>query len=175
MDYPLKDDNKDKDYNFKCSQCNTFQNLNNELYYCKECKGYFCDNCLIAHNEIFKEHDTFKLNEETKNNIEDEHNSLLANPDNDLDDRILDENDIYKNAHISTGKFFDIEGDHCTDLEILFNDTLTSIQEIFNEKICNHKSNKCKDDNIGLDINKLKELPPMKRLQVIMDKIDNIK
>lgn len=184
--------------NKKCSQCNSYQEIDS-IKYCKECKICYCVKCLQGHNEIFKDHELCKYEEA---NLFEDHDSLLANPDYDLDDRILDENDIYKNARLHGYRNLEKE-EGCSDLEIVFHETLTSIEEIFNEKICkikrkrslnisenkNEEKNKGKEkgDNDGnviiennyndnnlvdLDLPYIKSLPPLERLKVIMQSLD---
>ena len=69
-----------------------------------------------------------------------------------------------------------------SNLNILFNQTITSVEENFNEEFCklkakinkennsNNNQNKIVEDSLKLyfDIEKLKILPPIERLQKIM-------
>ena len=171
---------KDKQYLFKCSQCNKMIDLSGKIFFCKNCNSNFCDDCLKVHNEIFFGHDISKTNEDLAYSLKDERNSLLANPDLDLDDRGIIDNKL---PHLTNKE----NEDKYSQLTMLFHDTLTSIQENFNEEICKLKAKKTKEKNdkenenqiIGNDLNinidKLKELPPMERLQKIMENISQNK
>ena len=71
-----------------------------------------------------------------------------------------------------------------SDLNMLFHETLTSIQENFNEEICKLKAKKSKENDkndknanenkilikeFDYDKEKLEKLPPLKRLEKILD------
>ena len=60
-----------------------------------------------------------------------------------------------------------------SDLVLLFNDTITSIQEMFNEEVCKLKAkgNKVTSTEVdnNIDIDELKRLPTIERLKKIMD------
>ena len=179
----LKNDlQKEKQCLFKCSQCNKMIDLSGKIFYCKNCKSNYCEDCLKVHNEVFFDHEISKSNEDLVVPLNDEsNNSLLANPDLDLDDRGFSDNNLPGFVHKEDDKVL-------SELNILFHETLTSIQEHFNEDICKIKARKNKekkDDNDGNDnnenkivendlninINELKQLPPLKRLEKIMEKL----
>ena len=86
---------KRKQYLFKCSQCNKKLDLSGIIYYRRNCKSNYCEDCLKGHNEIFFDHDIHQTKEDFEyNNQENEKSSLLANPDLDLDDRIFSDNKL---------------------------------------------------------------------------------
>ena len=162
---------------FECSQCNKMIDLSGKILYCKNCKSNYCEDCLKVHNEVFFDHEISKSNEDLVPSYNDKsNNSLLANPDLDLDDRGFSDN-----------KLPDFKEDDkvISELTILFHETLTSIQELFNEEICKIKAKKVKEKNgsdgtdnkivesndLDININELKQLPPLKRLEKIMEKL----
>ena len=168
---------KEKQYIFKCSQCNKKLDLSGKIFFCKDCKSNFCVECLKGHNEVFYDHEIH----ETKEDLEyasqgEDKNSLLANPDLDLDDRVFSDNNLPAIGQNETDK-------KLSELNMLFHETLASIEENFNEDICKIKAkiskennninneNKIIDNKIDLNFNieKLKFLPPMERLKAIMD------
>ena len=176
---------KEKQYLFKCSQCNILLDLSGKIFYCKNCKSNYCYGCLKGHNEIFFDHEIHQTAEDLEYASEDvDKNSLLANPDLDLDDRCISDNKLplVKNQN---DKVFSNE--KYSELNILFQETLVSIQEAFNEGICklnakqvknnnniNNNENKIIDNDLELnfDIEQLKVLSPLERLQKIMDIIN---
>ena len=168
---------EEKQYLFKCSQCNKMLDLSGKIYYCKNCKSNYCEDCLKGHNEIFFDHDIHQTKEDFEyNNQENEKSSLLANPDLDLDDRIFSDNKLPLVNQTEEEKIL-------SNLNILFHQTITSIEENFNEEICKLKAkknqenkdinneNKIIDNSLDLnfDIEKLKNYPPVKRIQKIME------
>ena len=171
------DNNK---YIFKCSQCNKSLDLSDQNFYCKICKSNFCLICIKAHNEIFLDQTVIKANEDLSNN-DSQKNSLLANPDFDLDDRII---------HNENLKSYSTEGDTYNDINMLFHETLISLEEYFNEEICKLKAKKIKEKketnenmNIIIDsegdfkynIEELKKMEPLDRLNKIMEDIKKFK
>ena len=173
----LKTPEKEKQFIFKCSQCNKMLDLSGKVFYCKNCKSNYCEDCLKGHNEIFFDHEIHQTKDEFNSQGNDK-NSLLANPDLDLDDRCFSDNRLPQVNQTEEEKMF-------SELNILFHETLTSIEENFNEGICNIKSSKIKDNNntndnkiidntssLNLDIEKLKCMPPLERLQKIMESIN---
>ena len=151
--------------------------LSGKIFFCKNCKSNYCEDCLKGHNEIFFGHDIHQTKEDFEsNNQENEKNSLLANPDLDLDDRIFSDNKLPLVNQTEEEKIL-------SNLNILFNQTITSIEENFNEAVCKLKAkitkenneninndNKIVDESLKLDdIEKLKNLPPIERLQKIME------
>ena len=174
---------KEKQALFKCSQCNNMLDLSGKIFYCKNCKSNFCIDCLKGHNEVFFDHDVHQAKEDLELNSQGEDkNSLLANPDLDLDDRgVFSDNKLPQVNQTKSDEML-------SELNILFHETLTSIEENFNEEMCKIKSkmrnnenninneNKIIDNNIVLNFNieKLKYLLPLERLQRIME-IINIK
>ena len=168
---------KEKQILFKCSQCDKMLDLSGKIFYCKNCKSNFCTDCLKGHNEVFYDHEVHQTKEDLEMGSQGEDkNSLMANPDLDLDDRVFSDNKL---PQVNQSK----SDEKISELNILFHETLTSIEENFNEEICKIKSNiinnenninnenKIVDNNIDLDFNieKLKFLPPMERLQRIME------
>ena len=175
---------KEKVTSVKCSQCNKILDLSKMIPYCNNCKSYYCDDCLKAHNEIFMEHIINKTNEYIDPIFDtDDKNSLLVNPDLDLDDRGFDDNEQPQTSQDDNDRYY-------SDLNMLFHETLTSIQENFNEEICKLKAKKSKENNINFsndkndnnvnekkvlvkdfdyDKEKLEKLPPLKRLEKILD------
>ena len=98
----------------------------------------------------------------------------MANPDLYLDDRCFSDNKLPKVNQTEEEKMF-------SELNILFHETLTSIEENFNEGVCKIKSSKIKSNNnnndnkiiannFNLNLEKLKCLP--ERLQKIMESIN---
>ena len=154
----------------KCSQCQKFLNLSDFIFYCKQCKDNFCSNCLEGHNEIFGDHQIDKLSEDIAQHLKEERNSILANPDLDLDDRYINRTNQFNNLHEN---LHDICEGPYSDLVLLFNDTITSIQEMFNEEVCKLKAkgNKVTSTEVdnNIDIDELKRLPTIERLKKIMD------
>ena len=167
---------KEKQYLFKCSQCEKMIDLSGQVFYCNNCKSNYCEECLKGHNEIFFDHEIHKTNEETENEFhEGDKSSLLANPDLDLDDRVFSDtrlpevkNNEYNNA--------------ISDINILFNETMTSIQEMFNEEICKLRTKKSKEEkndnenkiiekdlDLNFELEKLRAIPPLERMQKIME------
>ena len=55
---------EEKQYLFKCSQCNKMLDLSGKIYYCKNCKSNYCEDCLKGHNEIFFDHDIHQTKED---------------------------------------------------------------------------------------------------------------
>ena len=106
-------------------------------------------------------------------------NSLMANPDLDLDDRIFSEN---KHLHSNNAE----NEEYYSDITMLFRETLTSVEEKFNDEICKLKleKNKAKEkegnynkiiignNKEGFIIEKLKKMEPLERLKKIMDIIN---
>ena len=165
---------KEKQYLFNCSQCHKMIDLSGIVYFCNNCKSNYCDVCLKAHNEIFFDHEIHQTKEDLSQEEPDK-SSLLANPDLDLDDRCFSDNSLPHVEQTQNDKNF-------SDLILLFNQTITSIQENFNEEICRLKvenkqnqeniknnENKINESNINIDIEDLKLLPPMDRLKAIMN------
>ena len=175
----LKNNLDTNNYIFKCSQCEKSLDISDNNFYCKNCSSDFCSSCIKGHNEIFMNHETVKAFEKQSNN------SLLANPDLDLDDRQFIDNKIGSND------------DMYSDITMLFHETVVSLEENFNEEICKlkakqskEKENKEKDLNKGneKDVNKniiiienktpefnideLKKLEPLERIKRIMDIIN---
>ena len=166
---------KEKQYLFKCSQCEKMLDLSGKVFYCKNCKSNYCEGCLKAHNEIFFDHEIHKTNEEMEGALQEgDKSSLLANPDLDLDDR------CFSDSKLPNMKDFDHDN-AISDINILFNETLTSIQEMFNEEICKLKTKQRNDKNdnenkiiekntdLNIDLEKLKSIPPIERLQKLME------
>ena len=167
---------KDKENSdlFNCSQCNKMLDLSGKFFYCENCKSNFCDDCLKGHNEIFFDHDIHQTNEVGLNNMQ-EDNSLKANPDSDIGDRFFSDNKLPEvNPTESEMKFL--------DLTFLFNKTVNSIEKNFNEEISRLKAqkNKNKENNNGniinitnvkLDLEQLRQLPPLERLKKIMENV----
>ena len=177
----LEKDKSEKQLLFKCSQCNKMLDLSGKIFYCKNCKSNFCPDCLKGHNEVFFDHEVHETKEDLEyGSQENDKNSLLANPDLDLDDRgVFSDNKLPQVGQSESDK-------KLNELNILFHETITSIEENFNEEICKIKTkisndenninsdNKIIVNNIDLDFNieKLKYLPPMERLQRIMEIIN---
>ena len=68
-----------------CGRCSI---LSGKIFYCKNCKSNFCPDCLKGHNEVFFDHEVHETKEDLEyDSQENDKNSLLANPDLDLDDR----------------------------------------------------------------------------------------
>ena len=181
---PEKD--KEKQYLFKCSQCHIILDLSGKIFYCNNCKSNFCYGCLKGHNEIFFDHDIHQTNEDIEYSSEEvDKNSLLANPDLDLDDRYISDNKLPIINKSQSDKIF--SNKKWSDLNMLFQETLISIQENFNEGICklhtktlqnennnniNNNENQIlynNDSDLNFDIENLKLLSPLERLQKIMD------
>ena len=173
----LKSFEKEDQKLFKCSQCNKMLDLSGKVFYCKNCESNYCEDCLKGHNEIFFGHDIHQTKDEFSSQGNDK-NSLLANPDLDLDDRCFSDNKLPKVNQTEEEKMF-------SELNILFHETLTSIEENFNEGVCKIKSSIIKSNNnnndnkiiannfnLNLNIEKLKCLPPLERLQKIMESIN---
>ena len=172
---------EEKQYLFKCSQCNKMLDLSGKIFFCKNCKSNFCADCLKGHNEIFFDHDIHETKEDFDNQ-ENEKSSLLANPDLDLDDRVFSDNKLPLVNQTEDEKIL-------SNLNILFNQTITSVEENFNEEFCklkakinkennnNNNQNKIVEDSLKLyfDIEKLKTLPPIERLQKIMEILNSKK
>ena len=177
MDNLKKQNEKVKLSIVKCSQCHKMLDLSSKVLYCKNCKSYYCEDCLKGHNEIFIDHNIIKTNEYIETVLDkDDNHALLVNPDLDLDDRYLTDGG---NMHINQN-----ENDrYLSDLTMLFHETLTSIQENFNEEICKLKAKKSKEkidndkneynnkiiNNFQYDNEKLEKLNPMERLEKIME------
>ena len=158
--------------------------LSGKIYYCNNCKSNFCFGCLKGHNEIFFDHDIHQTNEDMEYSAEEvDKNSLLANPDLDLDDRCISDNKL---PIIKKGQSETIfSNNKYSELNMLFQETIISIQESFNEGICKLNSKKLQNENninkneniildnndsdLNYDIEKLKSLSPMERLQKIMN------
>ena len=136
-------------------------------------------------NEVVKSNGKL-LNNDSKQN------SLLANPDLDLDDRGLSDNKL---LHLSNAE----NEDMYSDLTMLFHETVTSLEENFNEELCklkakknkknkNNNKNKKEDENkiyenkieieeekdipLVFDLDQLKKLEPLERIKKIMDIIN---
>ena len=167
---------KEKKYLFNCSQCNKMIDLSRQVFYCKKCESNYCDDCIKGHNEIFFDHDINKTNEELAFNTEEEKNSLEANPDLDFDDKVFSDNKLPFVNETESDKNF-------SNLSLLFNKTMNSIEDDFNVEICRLKSRKNKENNnndenkiiydINLDIENLRKLPPLERLKKIMESISS--
>ena len=175
---------KEKQYLFKCSQCNMILDLSGKIFYCNNCKSNFCFGCLKGHNEIFFDHDIHETNEDMEYSSEEvDKNSLLANPDLDLDDRCISDNKLPVVNKSQSDKIF--ANKKYSELNMLFQETLITIQESFNEGICKLNSKKLKNDNninnnenkisdnnnsdLNFDFENLKLLSPLERLQKIME------
>ena len=117
----LKTPEKEKQFIFKCSQCNKMLDLSGKVFYCKNCKSNYCEDCLKGHNEIFFDHEIHQTKDELNSQGNDK-NSLLANPDLDLDDRCFSDNRLPQVNQTEEEKMF-------SELNILFHETLTSIEE----------------------------------------------
>ncbi len=159
---------------FKCSQCEKSLDISNNNFYCKNCSSNFCSSCIKGHNEIFMNHETVKASEDLSNN------SLLANPDLDLDDRQFNDNKHGNND------------DMYSDITMLFHETVVSLEENFNEEICKLKAKKNKEKDLNknkendsnenkiiienktpeFNIDELKKLEPIERIKRIMDIIN---
>ena len=129
----LKNQLDSNNYIFKCSQCEKSLEISDNNFYCKNCKSDFCSSCIKGHNEIFMNHETVKAFEKQSNN------SLLANPDLDLDDRQFIDNKLGSTE------------DMYSDITMLFHETVVSLEENFNEEICKlrdklNKSIECGED-----------------------------
>ena len=170
-------------YIFKCSQCSKALDISDNNFFCKICKTNYCSSCINGHNEIFLDHKVIKANEELANNNSSAQNSLLANPDLDLDDRGLAES-----------KHDGDNDDMYSDITMLFHETVTSLEENFNEEICKLKAKKNlqekekeKEEDINdkenenriniekpneFNIEELKKLEPFDRLKKIMEIIN---
>ena len=100
-----------------------------------------------------------------------------------MDDRGFNDNEQPQTSQDDNDRYY-------SDLNMLFHETLTSIQENFNEEICKLKAKKSKENNINFsndkndnnvnekkisvkdfdyDKEKLEKLPPLKRLEKILD------
>ena len=172
----LKKSEKEKQYIFKCSQCNKMLDLSGKIFFCKDCKSNFCVDCLKGHNEVFYDHEVHETKDLEYASQGEDKNSLLANPDLDLDDRVFSDNNLPAIGQNETDK-------KISELNMLFHETLTSIEENFNEDICKIKAKISKENNninnenkiidnkndLNFNIEKLKLLPPMERLKAIMD------
>ena len=159
---------------FDCSQCNKKLDLSGKINYCDNCKANYCDDCLKGHNEIFFDHDIHKTNENLNNNME-EDNSLKANPDSDIGDKFFSDNKLPQINLSESDKNF-------IDLTNLFNKTIESIKKNFNEEICrlrfqnkkdknNEDGNKIIENNKKLDMEIVRQLPPLERLKLIMENV----
>ena len=158
-------------YIFECSQCQKSLDISDNNFYCKICKSNYCSQCIKGHNEVFLDHEVVKASEELSNN-DSKQNSLLANPDLDLDDR---------------GMY--------SEITMLFHETVVSLEENFNEELCKlkakkNKENKSKKDNenniienkieieedkdipLVFNLDQLKKLEPLERIKKIMDIIN---
>jgi hypothetical protein len=125
-------------YIFKCSQCQKNLDISDQNFFCKNCKSNYCPLCIKAHNEVFIDHEVVKANEELSNN-DSLKNSLLANPDLDLDDRGLSDKNLH---HINNQENEELY----SDITMLFHETLVSLEENFNEEICKLKAKKNKQE-----------------------------
>jgi hypothetical protein len=127
-----------------------------------------------------------KANEELSNN-DSLKNSLLANPDLDLDDRGLSDKNLH---HINNQENEELY----SDITMLFHETLVSLEENFNEEICKLKAKKNlqekekeKEEDINdkenenriniekpneFNIEELKKLEPIERIRKIMEIIN---
>jgi hypothetical protein len=169
-------------YIFKCSQCSKALDISDNNFFCKICKTNYCSSCINGHNEIFLDHKVIKANEELANNNSSAQNSLLANPDLDLDDRGLAES-----------KHDGDNDDMYSDITMLFHETVTSLEEYYNEEICKLKAVNTKENNNKelndnnknenkiifeknkmpeFNIDELKKLEPFDRLKKIMEIIN---
>ena len=171
-------------YIFSCSQCGKDLDISdNNSFYCKICKSDYCSLCIKAHNEIFLNHEVIKPCEEKIN----DKNSLLANPDLDLDDRGFSENKMNHFSHSENEDKF-------SELTMLFHETVVSLEENFNEELCKLKAKKNKEEQnnkkenennknknniiiiedtpLEFNIDKLKQLEPLERIRKIMDIIN---
>ena len=163
-------------YIFSCSQCGKDLDISDSnSFYCKICKSDYCSLCIKAHNEIFLNHEVIKPSDEKIN----DKNSLLANPDLDLDDRGFSENKL---SHFSNSE----NEDKYSQLTMLFHETVVSLEENFNEELCKLKAKKNKegqnnknnnniiieDTPLEFNIDKLKQLEPLERIRKIMDTIN---
>ena len=139
--------------------------------YCNNCKSYYCDIINKTNEYIEPFFDT------------DDKNSLLVNPDLDLEDRDFSDSEQLQMSQDDNDRYY-------SDLNMLFHGTLTSIKENFNEEICKLKVKKSKENDInfsndknGKNVNenkilikefdydkeKLEKLPPLKRMEKILD------
>ena len=184
----MKSLEKDLDLNnkftFLCSQCGKPLDVSdNKSFYCKICKSDYCSLCIKGHNEIFLDHEVIKASDEINN----DKNSLLANPDLDLDDRVLSGNNLPQINNSENEELY-------SDITMLFHETLVSLEENFNDEICKLKAKKNKENkkeenfNEMNDINEnkiiienktkefnieeLKKLEPIDRIKKIMDLIN---
>ena len=164
-------------YIFKCSQCEKSLDISDKNFYCKACKSHYCPLCIKGHNEVFIDHEVVKANEELSHN-DSVKNSLLANPDLDLDDRGFNDNKIPQ-VNTDTEELY-------SDITMLFHETLTSLEENFNEEICRLKVKKSKEKDFNenenrinienqtdeFNIEELKKLEPIDRIKKIMEIIN---
>ena len=172
-------------YIFKCSQCQKNLDISDQNFFCKNCKSNYCPLCIKAHNEVFIDHEVVKANEELSNN-DSLKNSLLANPDLDLDDRGLSDKNLH---HINNQENEELY----SDITMLFHETLVSLEENFNEEICKIKAVNTKENNNKelndnnknenkiifeknkmpeFNIDELKKLEPIERIRKIMEIIN---
>ena len=183
----MKSLEKDLDLNnkftFLCSQCGKPLDVSdNKSFYCKICKSDYCSLCIKGHNEIFLDHEVIKASDEINN----DKNSLLANPDLDLDDRGINDNKL---PHLTNKE----NEDKYSQLTMLFHETVVSLEENFNEELCKLKAKKNKEDNdnkkenefnknnnniiieespLEFNLDQLKKLEPLERIRKIMDVIN---
>ena len=173
-------------YIFKCSQCQKNLDISDQNFFCKNCKSNYCPLCIKAHNEVFIDHEVVKANEELSNN-DSLKNSLLANPDLDLDDRGLSDKNLHHIINQENEELY-------SDITMLFHETLVSLEENFNEEICKLKAKKNlqekekeKEEDINdkenenriniekpneFNIEELKKLEPIERIRKIMEIIN---
>ena len=185
MESLKKNLNGDK-YIFKCSQCEKSLDISDKNFFCKNCKINYCPLCIKGHNEIFVDHEVVKANEELSNN-DSMKNSILANPDLDLDDRVLSGNNLPQINNSENEELY-------SDITMLFHETLVSLEENFNDEICKLKAKKNKEnkkeENINemndinenkiiienktkeFNIEELKKLEPIERIKKIMEIIN---
>ena len=166
-------------YIFKCSQCNQSLDISDQNFFCKNCKTNYCPSCIKGHNEVFIDHEVIKASEELLIMNDSSKNSLMANPDLDLDDRLFIES---KHLHSNNAE----NEEYYSDITMLFRETLTSIEEQFNDEICKLKVEKTKakekegnenkiiieNNSEGFNIEELKKMEPIERLKKIMDIIN---
>ena len=153
-----------------------------QKFFCKNCKINYCPLCIKGHNEIFVDHEVVKANEELSNN-DSMKNSILANPDLDLDDRVLSGNNLPQINNSENEELY-------SDITMLFHETLVSLEENFNDEICKlkakkNKENKKEENNNEnenkiiienktkeFNIEELKKLEPIERIKKIMEIIN---
>ena len=174
-------------YIFECSQCQKSLDISDNNFYCKICKSNYCSQCIKGHNEVFLDHEVVKASEELSNN-DSKQNSLLANPDLDLDDRGLSDNKL---LHLTNTE----NEDMYSEITMLFHETVVSLEENFNEELCKlkakkNKENKSKKDNenniienkieieedkdipLVFNLDQLKKLEPLEKIKKIIDIIN---